>query len=213
MSTTETKLPNISDEHKCIFVHIPKAAGSSIKQALGMRGAGHPLWTVYANAHPREWHDYFKFTVVRNPWDRLVSAYSYAQMERSYWHDAQLQPHPDYELLKGLDFQEFCLFLKKNAHLLKSGSLLKHESWFQQYLWVAQEENKQIRTIVDRVLRYENLDVHFPMLMAELGISSVVLPHVNRSDRGSYRDYYDAESRQIVADIYEVDIKLFGYEF
>jgi hypothetical protein len=206
-SMTFPDLPNISDEYKCIFVHIPKAAGSSIKQALNLRGSGHPPWTLFARQYPKQWNEYLTFTVVRNPWDRVVSAFAYAKMERSYWHDAKMQPHPDYELLKGMGFQEFCGFLKQNARQLQ------HESWFPQYLWVTEERDRKIATVVRRVLRYENLDEHFPMLKAELGISDVALPHVNKSDRGSYLDYYDAESAQIVADLYEMDIKLFGYEF
>lgn len=213
MSMKHPNLPNISDEHKCIFVHIPKAAGSSIKVALGLRGSGHPFWTQYAERHPKRWNEYFTFTVVRNPWDRAVSAFAYARMETSFWHDARLLPHPDYEMLKGMNFKEFCLFIRKNEHAFRSGKLLRHESWSPQYLWVAREHDRKIETIVKRVLRYESLDEHFPMLMTELSIRGVQMPHVNKSKRGSYRDYYDEESKQIIADLYEVDIKLFGYDF
>lgn len=59
----------------CVFVHIPKTAGTSISQAIGMHGISHSTAT--------EWHSHlgidrfnrrFKFSVVRHPVDRLVSS-------------------------------------------------------------------------------------------------------------------------------------------
>jgi hypothetical protein len=84
----------ISHKHKFIFVHIPKNAGSSINHEL--KGMCEKLYTEdirpkdipiaygkHANDNDMrillkdEYTDYYKFCVVRNPWDRLVSIYWY----------------------------------------------------------------------------------------------------------------------------------------
>ena len=65
------------DEKRAIFIHIPKCAGVSVAQALfGNLAGGHATLDKYLNvfeAHCIE--EYFLFTIVRNQWDRLVSAY------------------------------------------------------------------------------------------------------------------------------------------
>ncbi|MFP4354891.1 MAG: sulfotransferase family 2 domain-containing protein [Phycisphaerae bacterium] len=67
------------DKYRCIFVHIPKAAGVSVCQTLfGNLAGGHDTIEKYQKVF--SWSDYkryFKFTFVRNPWDRLASAYRF----------------------------------------------------------------------------------------------------------------------------------------
>lgn len=91
-------------EPKCVFVHIPKNAGTSIYESLGMhygggyrtclqlRDEGYTTWEgLYAadkvmTVPIEDWDSYFKFTVVRNPFDRVVSNYRYILRKDSYWH-------------------------------------------------------------------------------------------------------------------------------
>jgi len=69
------------DEYRCIYYHIPKTAGLSVCQGLfGHHGPGHidarTYRLIFGRAH---FEKYFRFTFVRNPWDRLVSAYHFLQ--------------------------------------------------------------------------------------------------------------------------------------
>lgn len=76
----------ISHQYKCIFVHIPRCAGTSIEVWLG----GTDLWLtepdkkhllasqakkIYADY----WDDYFKFSIVRNPFLRTRSCLKFSE--------------------------------------------------------------------------------------------------------------------------------------
>jgi len=198
---------NISDRHQCIFIHIPKCAGTSLKQTLGLPGKGHPPWNWFAANAPGKWNAYLKFTIVRNPWDRFVSAYVYATMKESYWHGERKGMHPDYGLLTNQSFEACCEIA------LQRRTDLKHESWYPQHLWIAQEINDENRLMVDLVLRYERLEEEMAVLSERLGIESMVLPCINASSHDNYRDFYNEKTRKIIAELYAVDIALLGYTF
>lgn len=67
------------DNLKCIFVHIPKTAGISISRSIfGNLGGGHTKIRDYELIFSaKDFNNYFKFTFVRNPWDRIFSAYRF----------------------------------------------------------------------------------------------------------------------------------------
>lgn len=198
---------NLSDRHRCIFIHVPKTAGTSIKEALHMPGSGHPPWQYYYRLHHEKWKAYRKFTVVRNPWDRAASAYYYAKLETSYWHNPTAGMHPDYALLKNKTFEE-CL------HILKTErELLKHESWHPQSLWIAGTESLSNQLMVDYVLTYENLKNDFNQLCNILDVRPQNLPHSNQSNREPYKSIYNIKSVKLIYEIYSEDINRFNYSF
>src|SRR3546814_16910974 len=66
------------DRTQSIFIHIPNAAGMSMVSALyGMDSSVHDTWREYYRRSPSKFKTYFKFSIVRNPEDRLISAYNY----------------------------------------------------------------------------------------------------------------------------------------
>ena len=67
----------ISHKHKFIFTHIPKTGGTSITRALNPNAGikNKPLKEMPL----KDKEDYFKFTFVRNPWDRAVSMFFFRQ--------------------------------------------------------------------------------------------------------------------------------------
>ena len=70
---------------------------------------------------------------------------------------------------------------------------------------------------VDRVIRYERLDEELAEICRDLGIGEPVhLPSAkgaSRGDRRHYREFYDAATRDLVAEWYADEIAAFGWEF
>lgn len=82
------RLPGDFERHSCIFIHVPKCAGSSVKRALFPgRTHGHmPLW-FYERNFPEFFNSAFKFCFVRNPLDRAYSAYRYLRSNKGIERD------------------------------------------------------------------------------------------------------------------------------
>lgn len=82
-------LPKDFVELSCIFIHVPKCAGTSIKKSLFRHKThGHmPLWW-YEQNFPEFYRNAFKFAFVRDPLDRAFSAYSYLRTNESVARDA-----------------------------------------------------------------------------------------------------------------------------
>ncbi len=191
----------ISDKYRAIFIHIPKNAGTSIIKILDMKRSFHRAWKYYKDTFPDNWNNYFKFAVVRNPWDRVVSNYEYAKMEKSYWHSTEDETkHKDYDLLLGLTFKECLILLKNNP------DKFWHPGWKNQYKYIYDEDNK---LMINNVYKHENINNQFK------NIFNLDLLNINKSikEYESYKVYYDKESIQLVSEIYEKDIKLFNYKF
>ena len=73
----------INNKHNFIFIHIPKTAGTSIESVFGKCRAKHKTIKKTLRDIPqgKTHEDYFKFTFIRNPWDRIVSLYEYLKRE------------------------------------------------------------------------------------------------------------------------------------
>jgi len=69
----------IFHKHKCIFVHVPKTGGTTIEKMFEQNGdkydysEKHLLLPSCKSRYSEYWNDYFKFSIVRNPWDRIYS--------------------------------------------------------------------------------------------------------------------------------------------
>lgn len=212
----------LSRGRKYLFIHAPKTGGTSMALALEARAmkddimlgdtpkavkrrkrladvqtAGR-LWKHATLAdldglmQPEEIEELFIFTMVRNPWDRLVSYY--------HWLRAQSFDHPSVELAKGMAFDAFV------AHPLITQSFASAPA--ASYVTDAQGVERQCLYI-----RLEHLVNDIAPLEEHLGFA-LEIPHVNRSARKSdYRDEYSDEARARVAECCAVDIARFGYRF
>jgi len=196
-------LVNRTAQYKCIFVHIPKSAGRSVRESLfnNAPGAHRTLAGYQAVLAPKLFAECFKFTFVRNPWDRLVSAFFYLKNK-----DMRSNQHWAKENLSS--FEDFNTFVTR---WLTPENIWSYVFFRPQYHFICLE-GKQ--SAVDFIGFYENLLPDFRIVCDRIK-SSATLQEKNRNslrDR-NYREYYNDQSREIVANIYADDIKLFGYTF
>ena len=194
----------ISDKYKLIFVHIPKNAGTSITNYLEMQDIGHHKWNYYYYRYPDKWKEYKKISIIRNPWDRVVSCYEYSKMENSYWHSINgngiAGKHLDYDLLKDLTFEE-CLYILK--HKPKQ---LKHQGWANQIKYISKDN----QIMVDHIIKIDDINKELSTILDK----KIEIPIINKSHSNNYHDYYINENMiNIVKDFYFMDIKVFNFKF
>jgi hypothetical protein len=67
--------------------------------------------------------------------------------------------------------------------------------------------------VVENIIRFENLKQGFDDMCKTLQVPHIKLPHLNKTKHTHYTDYYDDETRELVAKKYAKDIETFGYEF
>jgi len=190
------------DDTKSIFIHIPKCAGVSITNLLyGNLAGGHTTFDDYSLIFsPREIKHYFKFTVVRNPWDRVVSAYHFLAKggmndDDKQWAEENIS-----------DYKDFKSFVKG---WLSAENILKYHHFRPQHSYFTALHEK---LEVDYIAFLENLHNDFEVIR-EMVDSSAILEQKNKSNHNDYKDYYDEETKMIVANVYAKDISLLGYNF
>jgi len=200
----------INHKHKFIFIHINKCGGCTINNILSGKFGGHNDAPTYMLKYPNKFNSYFKFTSVRNPWDRAVSFYHY-HVKRKWdlkW---------DWDATNAPAFAEFVKTTSSYTKQ-KQESINQNTPWpcthskrmSNQLDWIT-DENGNI--IVDYIMRLENLQKDIDIVCDKIGIAKKQLPHINRSNHKHYTEYYDDETREIIAEKYARDIEYFGYKF
>lgn len=172
----------INHKYKFIFVHIIKTGGTSIEKFFRGRKDHKSASKIKKQLGENIWNEYFKFTFVRNPFEKIVSQYHY---NRHKWG------------LKDSTFKEY----------VKTWSDGQKISTFPQLNLFYIDEK------LDFIGRFENFQEDFNIVCDKIGIPQQQLPHKNKSKHKHYTEYYDEETKQIVAEKYAKDIEYFGYKF
>lgn len=212
----------ISHRHRCIFVHVPKAGGSSIEDVIWGPEKGRAeadLW----GAHERNRHQpdglqhllasqireevgldvfcsYFKFAFVRNPFDKAVSQYEYLRQKRKVLRRR-------IGMADDASFAEYIKLIQEHPH----------PHWEPQHRFLFSGGGE---LLVDFVGRFERFETDARRVFDMLGIGvrlgpwrSTRVPHSRKGHRRPYDEYYDDETREAVRAMYARDLELFGYAF
>ncbi len=213
----------ISHKHKCIFIHISKCAGSSVETAFGLDiednteknntnlfGWNGEYKFFLQHATPQQlldynfidrnvWNNYYKFIIIRNPWDRAFSDYIWISKEQKIRDSF-------FNFLHGMgDFSK--VINQKNKLFFRGDHLNSQISYF--FL-----DGEKIT--YDQVIRFENLDKEFYALAKMVGLDpSVFIRKVNVSRRkiDHYSQFYNDKRKKLVEKIYSLDIDFLNYHF
>jgi hypothetical protein len=192
------------DNYQCIFIHVPKCAGQSIRNTLFEDLLpGHINVYTYQQIFPKkEFDQYFKFSFVRNPWDRLVSAFLFMKSGGAHKKD---QDWAEKHLVGFKDFESFIRFGLEKEEIL---------SWphFRPQLWYLTDQFGRLG--VDFIGRVENINEDIRFIQNKLGVKKDLL-YINKTEtkKDDYRSYYTPNTREITARIYHQDIDTFDYDF
>ena len=189
----------------CVFIHVPKAAGTSVNRALYGRTLGHYSIGQINAAFPQLVECCFTFSLVRNPWDRVLSAYRFACAGRT--ESMGVYKPEQYQIPEFMSFERFV------CDWLASKDLSKCDFIFRpQYLFVC---DHNMRVMLDHLGYMERLSETVCFLEERLNRSiDVKMLNATSDVKKSYRDAYTSNDMvEIVRSVYQDDISLFGYEF
>ena len=175
----------IIDEHKAIFIHIPKNAGTSIEEYFGNKSVRiqpekHADIYEIKKKFKNSYNNYRKFTIIRNPYDKMVSWYFYLKRNLG-----------DYNVI---EFNNWIKDPSKFWHINDPISYLKP-----QYEWI----NNTVE-----IIKFENLNKELNKFFNE----KINLPIINKSNHKHYLEYYNKQSLNIIYKRYKKDFEKFNYK-
>ena len=212
----------ISHKHKCIFIHIPKCAGTSVKYFLFPDQEVHWFEPNYDVVHgfcperkifmqhatskqlletglitKEQWDSYYKFTFVRNPWDRAVSDY--------FWlmNDQNIKDSFNNYLNKTGKFKHVLNYVGtkhyRGEHVIPQSDFFSEEGTYK----------------MDFVGGFENFSADMNKVVKALGHTENFNTHINKAvkKKAHYSKIYSNSQRDMVDKLYKKDIEQFGYTF
>jgi len=181
---------------RCVFIHIPKTGGKSMRRVVTKGDRSESMFYQL----PQEWRDAFSFAFVRNPFDRMVSAY--------YWH--KKYKHKFGEAAR-ISFGRFV-----DVALDWSIGFQVRTTW-QQYVrhhTIPQTHPYHGLQYAKFIGRFEAIQDDFKVVANRLGVDANELPHVNKSNKPKgYRQFFDKQLRARVERFYRQDLDQLGYNF
>jgi hypothetical protein len=210
----------VSTEKNFIFVHIRKTGGNSIQSVLSEYAIDEvetsaqsqdgdeqfdmsneyglwkhaPLREYKGKLPEEEYEEMFKFSVVRNPWERLVSMYFTPSVGREEWDRDEF-----------LEVVEYASTLREY--------ICVDSVWDRAAEKVGLGSRGDLQKDIDFLIRFEQINEDFRRVCDMLDLGCDGLPEKNSSDRKHYSEYYDEELVSIVGEKFQEEIEEFGYEF
>jgi chondroitin 4-sulfotransferase 11 len=205
---------------KFIFTHPPKCGGTSIENIIGFLELRNEYPNIHAYKHASlkmhidklaeknlQLKDFFKFSIIRNPWDRAVSFYNHIKHKE---YDYYTIKRPDKEMPKYvhdssvMSFKEYVCKYYRNDFNSRVSTI--------PYMFFQNE------FFLDYVIRLEHIEKDILHIKDKLQIDlSCGVPQVNNIEKFTtripYADYYDKETKNIIGKLFEWDINKFGYTF
>jgi hypothetical protein len=196
---------SIYHKWKTIFIQIPRNASQAIHGRLRNRTDDRLIWgTFFDIMHendPELFETYFSFACVRNPYERLISAYE---------AECTTTGSPPW----GLKFEDFV------ERIYDEGTMFYvnyPNHYVPQYKFITIKD----MLLVDEIIRYENINEDWKRI-AKFINNQTKFSHVadkleminvnNWKVNKTWEDYYNEDTKRKVYELYHKDFELFGYE-
>lgn len=194
--------PAAFEQRDCLFIHVPKCAGSSLCAAMfdGWRPGHLPLYW-YEEQFPEQYAAAYKFAFVRDPLERAYSAYAFLHGNTLGGRD-----HAAQQMVR--QYRDFDDFVARWLH---------PETISRQLHFAAQTDfltDSMGHLALDFIGYQEHLEQDFKQVCDRLGMVCQ-LPHVNSSRQRQplkAREFCSARTRRLVRRAYQRDYELLGYE-
>lgn len=188
----------------CVFVHIPKTGGTSVLKWISENLEYKKSSTKHCSFNKWQKQQAIKanhFTVVRNPYARILSWFNYQGKMACNRKTSNNQRNYDEDMIfyykKGF---EYWLERGHPGVLLNKTILTQQTDYYTSDCLF--------------VLSTENLNNEFTLIQDYFNVFEPI-KHLNKSDGSTknYRDYYNSNTKKIVSKLYEKDLDVLGYTF
>lgn len=226
----------VNHKHKFIFLHIPKTAGCSIGRTLfkafNITDKTYEGFRIHHDDLTDEiLQDYFVFTFVRNPWDRLWSQYKFRHFLIDYYPFNDVVPNIEnhFKEYYNTNIEDIPEYVELNTADQRS-------DWYAEFIHLPSQveflngkynDGKEKLKYIDFVGRFENIQHDFDFICKKIGIPTSKLPYENVSDPNCdfwtnpveptiikhYSQVYSEESIKYVKEKYKDDITTFNYSY
>jgi hypothetical protein len=190
-------------ETDAVFIHNPKTGGRTIRETIWPDKTG-----PFQGYIPAEYRDKFKFTFVRNPYDRFISAWKYCISQTRYKTSLLDDPELFFSIVaKNSNHYFWDCTIYDNFKGCKTSFAVHHAS--------PQSDPFYMICETDFVGRFENFQEDFNTVCDMLSIKRVELRHPKKykTDHLHYSEYFkDKEFTERVTEFYKEDFEKFGYD-
>ena len=192
----------INHKDKFIYIHIPKTGGSSVEKCLLENDGVEVMSRLrFMPKDIREKYLIGSFGGNHHfPLDKFEKKFQEQYFCFTFVRNPFSRAVSEFLWLKKeckITFETFKIFAKQGSPIP----------------WHKESQYSFINKNIDFVGRFEKLQEDFSIACDKIGISSLELPHKNKTKHKHYTEYYDDETREIIAEKYAKDIEHFGYKF
>lgn len=210
----------ISHEKKFIFLHIPKTAGTSVGTMLYRNLDIYEPYQGFGIHHDdlteEILQEYFVFTFVRNPWERLYSQYKFRGWMNNFVSF-------DFMAKNLKEAYKLRFEFDPEIKVPELSTAKERADWYGEFVHIPSQVeflsgkyNDSINKFpyIDYIGRVENLNEDFRYICKHLGLRYNAIPHLNKSRTSThFTEVYTEELKEFVANEYKDDIETFNYSY
>ena len=194
----------VSESNKVIYMKCGRTAGTPMHRILNQIGVVEVSRPYFYKTGNNEWlenitdeeikSDYFVFTFVRNPFERLISGWN------AYVSSGKVDRN----------FEKFIKHRGTGGYWLYSDGSISNDHWFPQSKYVEFDDGERFCNFVGK---FENLEEDWKLLSTKIEIQQQIKKTRHNTTEEYYKSFYTEELIEIISDFYKRDLELFNYEF